>query len=65
MTHKSYREQSRDDWGTSSSILNLDQIKTGALLRIADATEKMCLDREKLERDYRFMRNSRDTYRTG
>lgn len=40
MTHKSYKEESRRDWGTDSKLnLNLNQINTGALLRIADALE--------------------------
>lgn len=66
MPHKSFREGSRKDYGVDSEDngLTLKQLNTGALLRIADATEKMCLDREKLERDYQYMRDSRDRYRT-
>lgn len=42
MTHKSYKTESRIDWGTSKEGgLTLEQINTGAILRIADATEKM------------------------
>lgn len=66
MTFKNYRQQSRDvNWGIRSDRdgLSLEQINTGSLLRIADATEKMCLDREKLERDYKYMRDERDRYR--
>ncbi len=42
MAHKSYREESRKDYGTTTpGTLDRDQIRTGALLRIADATELM------------------------
>lgn len=42
MSIKSYREESRVDWGSASDRpLTLEQINTGAILRIADATEKM------------------------
>ena len=42
MTHKSYKAESRIDWGTNmEGGLTLEQINTGAILRIADATEKM------------------------
>lgn len=58
-----FREGSRRNWASKTGSLNVEQIQAGALLRIADATEKMCLDREELERDYRHMRQSRDQYR--
>lgn len=57
------RKGSRLNWTSNTGNLNVKQIQAGALLRIADATEKMCLDREKLERDYHYMRQSRDRYR--
>ena len=42
MTFKSYREESRTNWGTSQdAALTQEQIRTGCFLRIADATEKM------------------------
>lgn len=42
MSVKGYREESRANWGQEGDApLTLDQIKVGALLRIADATEKM------------------------
>lgn len=59
-----FREGSRRNWASNSGGLNIEQIQVGALLRIADATEKMCLDRERLERDYQYMRQSRDEYRS-
>ena len=57
------REGSRRQWVSENAGLTDAQLKSGALLRIADACEKMCLDREMLERDYRHMRRSRDQYR--
>lgn len=64
MTHRSFKDESRKNWGISdNSELDRDQIQLGAILRIADATERMCLDREKLERDYQYMRKQRDRYR--
>jgi|SRR5690625_310104 len=64
MSFKNYRQQSRDvQWGCNQAgNLTLEQINAGSLLRIADATEKMCMDRQKLERDYKYMRESRDRY---
>lgn len=43
MSHQSYREESRKNWGKDSSNgnLTLEQINTGCLLRIADAVELM------------------------
>ena len=54
MTHRSYKTESRVDWGTSSDgLLNIEQINCGAILRIADAVEKMAAS-------YDQMRNARD-----
>jgi hypothetical protein len=36
---KSYREESREDYGTTSDSLDREQISLGALLRIADSIE--------------------------
>ena len=64
MPFKSYRKESRTDWGAETDQnISREQIELGALLRIADATELMCKDREKLERDYKYMRESRGAYR--
>lgn len=42
MNFKSYRKESRIDWGTfQKGDLSLDEIKTGCLLRIADSLEKL------------------------
>lgn len=59
----SLKDESRRNWTSKSYQLSQKQIHLGAILRIADATEKMCLDREQLERDYNYMRKSRDKYR--
>ncbi len=48
---KELKELSRQTWNSEGTIEN---IQLGAILRIADATEKMCLDREKLERDLKY-----------
>lgn len=43
MTHRSYREESRKDWGLAepTGAMTAERIQMGAILRIADATEKM------------------------
>ena len=65
MSFKDYRKESRASWGADQDRnLSIEQINCGALLRLADATELMCKDREKLERDYAYMRAERDRYRS-
>lgn len=52
MTILGYREASRIFWGNEESEgLTLEQINTGAVLRIADATEKMAQRHTELIRD--------------
>ncbi len=52
MTHRSYRKESRSDWGTrDEGGFPLDQINTGALLRIADAVERMAESYDEMRRD--------------
>lgn len=64
MSHQSYRDKSRLDWGKDESqgALTLEQINCGAILRIADATEKMAQRHTQLieERDryYRYWQDS-------
>jgi hypothetical protein len=62
MAFKSYMKESRDtDWGTTQSgNLTLEQIQAGAILRIADAVEKMAIrytelidERDRLQRWYK------------
>jgi hypothetical protein len=55
--HKSYRDESRKDYGKillESENLTLEQLQTGALLRIADAAEKLAASYDTLwnERDF-------------
>ncbi len=63
MNFKGYRDHSRINYGNERDRVTLEQINCGSLMRIADATEKMCLDRERLERDYKHMREERDRWR--
>ena len=53
-----FREDSRKRWNSNTSI---EHINAGSLQRIADAVELSCKDREKLERDYAYMRKARDS----
>ena len=42
MAHKSFADRSRENWGRDESVqLTTDELKLGALLRIASATEAM------------------------
>lgn len=64
---QSYREGSRINWGRDmmpGQSLTLDQINTGCMLRIADATEAMAKNHLKLQDDYDYMRSERDRYRS-
>ena len=72
MPHRSYREESRIDWGTreGGTPLSLDQIQAGALLRIADASEKMAQnyqglldERNRLRRSISAVREDRNHLR--
>ena len=59
MTIRSYRNESRIDWGTpDEGGLSLDQINTGALLRIADAVERMAENYDLMQRDRDFWKES-------
>ena len=53
MSHfDSWREESRKDWGTTledHDILSREHLQTGAILRIADAVEKMALNVTQLQ----------------
>jgi hypothetical protein len=53
---KDYRKESRSNWGATvqpTQNLTLEQLNTGAILRIADATEAMAKNHQDLidERD--------------
>jgi len=56
---KSYREQSKRNWGSDhEDPLTVEQVNCGALLRIADATEKMA-------QSYQQLISERDSYKKG
>lgn len=66
MAFRGYKEASRDNWGgdAGNAGLSLEQINTGAILRIADAVEKMAqryteliAQRDHFERRYGEERN--------
>jgi septal ring factor EnvC (AmiA/AmiB activator) len=65
MPFKSYREESRREWGRDLQTRNLtdDEVKVGALLRVADAIEKIASDRETLERQLKNSEKSLEWYR--
>lgn len=59
MPFKSYRKESKDNYGVNVSEaqgLSLEQLNTGALLRMADATEAMATNHVR-------MQNERDQYK--
>lgn len=57
MAFQAYREESKKNWGTSEDGgLTDDQIRTGAILRIADALEVMAENHDKLVRDRDWLR---------
>lgn len=70
MAFRNYREASKANWGKDDPYtknpedigLNLDQINTGAFLRIADATEAMAVNHIKLQALYDDMKESRDRW---
>lgn len=55
---KSYREESKKNWGTEDEQLTQDQIKFGAVLRIADATEAMAKNHEDLLRQLKWYKQA-------
>lgn len=56
MGHRSYREASRSNWGCADRQPDTNELKLGALLRIADATEVMA-------KEYNRLLNDRDLYK--
>jgi hypothetical protein len=54
-----YTDESRKSWRRDGPLQPGD-LQTGCLQRIAAAMELSCKDREKLERDYAFIRKARD-----
>ena len=55
MTHRSYRDESRSNWGCTDRAPDASELKLGALMRIADATEVMA-------REYNRLIEQRDMY---
>ena len=60
MGFKNYREESKTQWGTSEEKMTLEQINTGAILRIADATEKMASNYTRMENDLKWYKEKYD-----
>jgi len=49
---KNFKEESKKDWGSDQSTsLSIEQINCGAILRIADATEKLAFKYTQMEKD--------------
>jgi len=60
---KSFQEISREEWRTDEHAQIREVLQIGALLRIAEATEKIAADYDQLKNDYDYMRSNRNTYR--
>ena len=67
MAFRSYKDEARKNWGCDDRTPDKDELKLGALLRIADATEvmaheyqKLINDRDLYKRWYNEARGSRD-----
>lgn len=58
------KQKSKSAYSSQGERLTHQEIMTGCVQRIADAMEPSCKDREKLERDYKYMRDSRDSERS-
>ena len=57
----SYIEESKKGWHRSGDQQpSTEDLQLGCLQRIAAAVELSCKDRERLERDYKYMRERRD-----
>jgi len=59
---KKWRDSSRADWGSNIDPeienLSLEHVRTGALLRIADAIEVVAKDRVQMEKDLKFYKDA-------
>jgi hypothetical protein len=57
----SYIEESKRAWYRGGDVLpSNEELQLGCLQRIAAAVEISCKDRERLERDYKYMRNRKE-----
>lgn len=57
MVFKSYREESRTNWGvtvTENTKPDREQLHLGCMLRIADATEAMAINFTKLQNELKW-----------
>lgn len=64
MAYQDYRQESRKQWGTNSDgYPDQQHLKTGSLLRIADACELMAKDRAAMESRMKWLegRDERNT----
>lgn len=55
MANRSYRDESRSNWGCTDRVPDTNELKLGALMRIADATEVMA-------HEYKRLIEQRDMY---
>ena len=65
MAFQNYRKASKSQFGRevdSITKLDLDEINTGSLMRIADAAEMMAQNYVTLQNNYEYMRKSRDEH---
>ena len=61
MSFKHYREESKKYCGTDDHrSLSIEQINCGAILRIADATEKMASNYTRMENDLKYYKEKFD-----
>lgn len=64
-TFKQFREESKRTWGTESENLTNEQIQLGAILRIADASEKMASNYDALLSDRNYYKQRYESERDG
>jgi hypothetical protein len=65
MEKKSLKELSKTNWAVEDNSNPGDSnLIIGCLQRIADSTEIIAKDKDKLQRDYEYMKQSRDDYRS-
>jgi len=57
------KDVSKKEYSAGDEDGTFEEIQTGCIQRIADAAEKSCLDREKLERDYKYVVGQRNRWR--
>lgn len=66
MAFKSYKKESRSDWGAElpeDQKLSMDQIQLGCILRIADATEAMAKNHTQLQADLDWYKRQYNSYK--